>query len=209
MNDNVIKIQRKIDHTNSIKLVEVFVKKAFESNKKSLAFSSTHYMSQQQKAILHAAQVALSEKPKYKIAIVSFSLQTGYFQDLIKDSNVIVEGEKFSLHPQLYFINWDSVIKNQCEQEIVDEYDFIFWELPEIEYISANQKLLLKSFSTIESLAIVSNRLESHDEEQFLKAIDQYFQVHGVKIEAFENKEKMSSSHKRKPFLRKIFKRAV
>ncbi len=189
-------------------MVEAFVKKAIEEKKKSLAFSSTHYMSQQQKAILHAAQIALSEKPNIKIAIVSFSLQTGYFQDLIKDSNIIVEEEKFSIHPQLCFINWDAVIKNQSEQEVVDEYDLIFWELPEIEYISANQMILLKSLSTIESLAIVSNRLESQDEEQFLTAIDQYFQVHGVKIEAFENKEKKSLSQKRKPFLRKIFKRA-
>ncbi len=209
MTENVLKIQKKSTVTNSIDIVQGFVTKAFEERKKSLGFSSTHYMSQQQKAILLATKMALQEKPNLKIAIVSFSLQTGYFQDLLKESRVIVEGEKFSVHQQLYFVSWDALIKNQAEHEVVDEYDFIFWELPEIEYISANQKLLQKSFSYIQSLAIVSNRLESHDDEQFLKAIDQYFQVHGVKIEAFENKEKISISSRRKPFLRKIFKRAA
>jgi hypothetical protein len=152
----------------------------FQKGEKSVAFSSTNYRSSQEKSVLLAVDYFNKKYPSLKIAVVSFKLDHGLFKEYLgmlgKDlSDTIVVSRNFSL------IDWNPSLKMD-PLDIVDEYDMIFWDLPDLDFIQKNSEDLSRFFETMDALYIVSIRFEKFDEEHFKKTIYNYYLDHGLDI---------------------------
>ena len=172
----------KIDLKNSDDLITLFnqFEDNFQKGEKSVAFSSTSYRSSQEKSIFMAADYFNKKYPSLKVAIVSFQLNHGLFKEYFNWMNLPVT-EINNISSNLSLLDWSHHLSKD-PLDIVDEYDMVFWDLPELDFIQKHSEELTKFFEQMDSLYIVSIRFEKFDEEHFKKTIYDYYLDHGLDI---------------------------
>ena len=154
----------------------------FKKGLKNMAISSTHYHSLQQKLILSALQFFNLKYPHKKICTISFSCDSGNFQEFSAHATATKQAGVSSFGGQFDLISWQHLIENKIEKKFLNRYDIIFWELPEIEKLASMSEELQETLAKIEFVFIISNRLNSYDDIDFSHSISQYFLNHGIDI---------------------------
>ena len=191
-----------------LKRLENHLENCLKNNRTKIAFSSTHYVSHQQKILLHAVQYFLDNYPESSMAIVTFSLDSGFFKELKNQSIPDEKGEIFSYQKNITLISWESLMKNNKREEILAEFDMTFWELPETDFISQHELDLKPMLNNLDSLFLVSNRLKSQDDSHFSESIAHYFQVHGIKIHGLFSEDERKKTGEKRSFFSRLLKKA-
>jgi hypothetical protein len=154
----------------------------FHKGQKSIAFGSTHYKNSQEKSIILACDFFNKKFPALKILVITFELKRGVFSDFIEESK---KGENYfyEFSPNLTFFNWQDFLTKKIEpKEVVDVFDVVFWDLPEITFINEREKELRSSFASMDGLYIVSLKNNKFDDENFKREIMHYYKDHGLDI---------------------------
>jgi hypothetical protein len=159
-----------------------------EKGIKNFAFTSTGYKNSQQKTILGLC-CFFDQNANYKIAIISDHLSQSVFTDLVESSNPnnflvgnggdIVRYKSFYHHfdfidyselvkfyeNHLYSKSFDSEVKN-----ILDKYDIVLWDIPEMEKMKENPHFHYRISHFYESMTvIVSQNTSSGKQVAFIK----------------------------------------
>lgn len=187
MNDKVLslspfKMNYQVNGEESVGEFLKFFESNFLNGKKNIAVSSTHYHSLQQKLILTVLQFFNKKYPNLKMGVISFSCDSGNFQEFNAHSSATKEVGINNFGKLFDLISWDYVLDNKLEKSIAQKYDLILWELPEMEKMVALDDTLGDSLASIDSVYLISNRLSTQNDTDFREAISQYFLNHGVNI---------------------------
>ncbi len=185
----------------------------FISGVKSFAISSTGYQTSQQKTILGLASF-FDHKDDYKIAIISDNLDQGAFADIVSISKPVegpILGDNFSLNINSFynhfdFINLDEVLKLSNDHKlaeydnvfdsIVDYYDLVFWDVPELHKIQLDPELYFPMIMKFESISIiVSKQITKQSDVDDLK---KFFLGYGINMKGLLFEEKNSLEKKTK-----------
>lgn len=154
----------------------------FINGEKNVAISSTHYHSLQQKLILLALYRFNIKFPKLKIGTISFACDSGDFKEFTTHADATMNEGVFNFNGHFDLISWKYLIDNKLEKSITASYDILIWELPELEKLVSMSLELKESLAQMNSLFIISNRLNTDDDTNFAHSVCQYFMNHGVDI---------------------------
>jgi hypothetical protein len=187
MNSKVVslspyKMNYQVSGEESIGELLKFFDTNFLSGKKSFAISSTHYHSLQQKLILALLQFFNKKYSNKKIATISFSCDSGNFQEFSAHANATRVAGVNNFGGLFDLISWDYIIQNKLEKSLLNKYDLLLWELPELEKIVSMADVLTESLALMDAAYFISNRLSSQSDNEFAEAVSQYFLNHGVNI---------------------------
>lgn len=167
---------------------------------KCFAISSTGYQTSQQKSILGVASF-FDHEEDVKIAIVSDNLVHGVFKEIIfaaqpgeislVDNSVSCEAYHFYDH--FDFINLDQLLqKGKQEQnenaatfdeifdDIINRYDVIFWDVPELHKIQKESELYFPMIMRFDSLSIVV--APGTSDAKNIQVIRNFFQDYGINL---------------------------
>jgi hypothetical protein len=153
----------------------------FQNGEKSIAFNSTNYRSSQEKCLLLAADYFNKKYPSLKLAIVSFQFRSGILREYLNQAKVESVIEQVKLSKNLTLINWESCLQRD-PLDIIDEFDLVLWDLPEVEFLQKQSELLTRFFEHMDSLYIVSMKFEMFDEEHFKRTVHSFYLDHGLDI---------------------------
>ena len=158
------------------------VENNFFNGEKSIAFGSTHYKNSQEKCIALVCDYVNKKRPGLKILVISFEVKKGAFSAFY--SNAIKVNEYlYNFLPNLTFGDWNIILKEtSLPKELVDEYDLVFWDLPDLMTITDKHEELKSSFENMDSLYLISLKNSKFDDEHFKREIFQYYQDHGLDI---------------------------
>lgn len=157
------------------------IEQNFSEGEKSVAFGSTHYKNSQEKCILLAAHLFNTKFPSLKILIVTFNVKGGVFSDFLQES--FYKDGFFNFASNLAFADWEKILRESYDiQDLIDSYDLVFWDLPDIKTITARHLELQNCFSKMDGLYLISFKSNNFDEENFKREIMHYFKDHGLDI---------------------------
>lgn len=184
------------------------------SGVKSFAISSTGYQTSQQKTILGLSSFFDHKEDLFKIAIISDNLDEGAFGDIVSIckpvSNIHVDSDKAidirSFYDHFDFIDLNQILElSQNEEEgefdsifdrIVDSYDILFWDVPELHKIQLHSEVYFPMIMKFESLTvIVSKEISTQSEIDELK---QFFLGYGINLKGLLFDDKNISKEKEK-----------
>lgn len=171
----------------------------FNQGSKSFAITSTGYKTSQQRTILALASF-FDHVSTMKIAIVSNQLNHGAFHEMVQSSNkakllLPVEPPKSLPVKRFYhhfdFIDFDDVLKLAPEgvptfgfehavSELVNHYDILFWDIPELESFKANHRLYYPIALYFDSLSIIVSQSLSKAKE--VDELQKFFLDYGMNI---------------------------
>ena len=175
------------------------------SGVKSFAISSTGYQTSQQKTILGLA-CFFDHKDDYKIAIVSDNLQQGAFSDIVSisktyESSLFGEDYKIkvkSFYNHFDFINLNDLLDLSANQElgeydsvfdyIVDSYDLVFWDVPELHKIQLDSERYFPMIMKFESISIIVSKKISKQSD--IDELQQFFLGYGINMKGLLFEEK-------------------
>lgn len=163
---------------------------------KNFAFTSTGYKNSQQKSILGLC-CFFDHNADYKIVIISDQLAHGFFSELVSDSAEehfdLSDGEGSlrykSFHHHFDFIEYSDLMKyyeqhvytKKFEHElknILDKYDVIFWDIPEMEHLKKNPHFHYRISSFYESMTvIVAEKATSGKQIETIKSFFSNFNI--------------------------------
>lgn len=155
---------------------------------KNFAFTSTGYKNSQQKAILGLC-CFFDQNAKYTIAIISDNLSEGVFREMVVSSSLksysMGNGEDIvkykSFHHHFDFIDYSEFSKfyenhlytksfDYEVNKILDNYDIILWDTPEMEKVKLNPHFQYRISHFYESMTIiVSQNSSSGKQVEFIK----------------------------------------
>jgi hypothetical protein len=187
MNSKVVslspyKMNYQVSGEESIGELLKFFETSYVDGKKSFAISSTHYHSLQQKLILAVMQFFNKKYPNIKIATISFACDSGNFQEFSTHASATKEVGINNFGKLFDLISWDYLIENKLEQALLNRYDLLLWELPELEKMVSMADVLTESLAIMDAAYLISNRLSTQSKYEFAEGISQYFLNHGVNI---------------------------
>ncbi len=178
---------------------------------KSFAISSTGYQTSQQKTILGLASF-FDHKEDLKIGIISDNLTHGAFKDIVsisKKVNYDFWGEEkgvsiYSFYNHFEFINLDELLDlandkkvNEYDEvfdRIVDLYDVVFWDVPELHKIQVNSEKYFPVIMKYESISIiVAQSLSKKDD---IEEIKKFFLGYGINLKGLLLEERTSGLSK-------------
>ncbi len=179
----------------------------YKAGVKSFAVSSTGYQTSQQTSILGLASF-FDHKDDLKIAIVSDNLNDGAFKDIVsiskKEKLEIEDGEEpcdyyrfyghfdfFDLENLLNFSNDESSASyDEVFDNLVDNYDLIFWDVPELYKIKKNSERYFPVIMKFESLSIIVAQSLSSSKD--IKEVQNFFMGYGINLKGllFDTKQK-------------------
>lgn len=167
------------------------------SGVKSFAITSTGYQTSQQKSILGLASF-FDHKEDIKIGIVSDNLDSGAFKDIMsisKKVNIDLFGlgnniTIYSFFNHFEFINMDDLLKianndslvghEEVFDQIVDMYDVIFWDVPELHKIQINAESYFPLIMKFESISIIVAQALSKRSD--IDEIKRFFLGYGINL---------------------------
>ncbi len=145
----------------------------FKSGVKSFAVTSTGYKNSQQRTIL-AVVCYFDYADQYRIAVVSDHLRHGVFDELVKDATPKnyqlnhfgdhIEYHSFQHHvdfidyAELQRVYDDHMYSKTFDLEvksILDKYDIVFWDVPEIEKMKMNLQFNYRLSHFYDSLTMI------------------------------------------------------
>lgn len=172
--------------------------KDYLSGVKSFAITSTGYQSSQQNSILGLASFFDHKEEGLKIAIISDNLFLGAFKDIVSISQkhylpIFKDGkdcEVLGFYGHFDFIDLTQLLDyaNDCETEaydeifdsVVDHYDIVFWDVPELYKIQKNSERYFPVIMKFESLSIiVAQSLSSAKDVEEIKT---FFLGYGINL---------------------------
>lgn len=165
---------------------------------KSFAITSTGYQSSQQNSILGLASFFDHKEENLKIAIISDNLYLGAFKDIVAISQkhqvpLFKDGgdcEVMGFYGHFDFVDLTNLLEyaNDCETEaydeifdsVVDHYDIVFWDVPELHKIQKNSEKYFPVIMKFESLSIiVAQSLSSASDVEEIK---NFFLGYGINL---------------------------
>tara|TARA_Y100000590_G_scaffold470774_1_gene670067 strand:- start:13657 stop:14505 length:849 start_codon:yes stop_codon:yes gene_type:complete len=175
---------------------------------KSFAVSSTGYQTSQQTSILGLASF-FDHKDDLKIAIVSDNLNEGAFKDIVSISKKakleIGEGEEpcdyFQFYGHFDFFDLDNLLEisndessasyDEVFDNLVDNYDLIFWDVPELHKIKKDSEKYFPVIMKFESLSIIVAQSLSNSKD--VKEVQNFFMGYGINLKGllFDTKQKL------------------
>lgn len=175
----------------------------FSNGMKSFAISSTGYPQSQQNSILGLASF-FDHKEDLRIAIISDNLKEGVFSDIVKKSvqkNLNLTDEvtckALSFYDHFEFINLEEVLDYVMNEDIegydelitalFEQYDVVFWDVPDLEKIKSNSERYFPVIMNFDSLSIIVARALSNSKD--IKEITEFFKGYGISLKGllFEN----------------------
>ncbi len=178
----------------------------FKLGIKNFAITSSGYKNSQQRTAL-AIVCYFDYVDQYKIAIVSDQLKHAVFHDLLKDS-VLKEhqlshyGDSVQYHSfqhQVDFIDYNEIMKIYDQhlysktfdfeiKTILDQYDIVLWDTPEIDKMKLNLQFHYRISHFYESLTmIVSPNASSGKKVDIVKKFFNNFNVRMSRVLLEEN----------------------
>ncbi|GAB4410510.1 MAG: hypothetical protein OHK0056_13540 [Bacteriovoracaceae bacterium] len=172
--------------------------KDYLSGVKSFAITSTGYQSSQQNSILGLASFFDHKEEGLKIAIISDNLYLGAFKDIVSISQkhflpILKDGkdcEVIGFYGHFDFIDLSQLLDyaNDCETEaydeifdsIVDHYDIVFWDVPELHKIQRNSEKYFPVIMKFESLSIIV--AQSLSSAKDIEEIKYFFLGYGINL---------------------------
>jgi len=170
---------------------------------KSFAITSTGYQTSQQNTILGLASF-FDHKEDIKIAIISDNIYKGVFKDIVSISKEVKKDftnddfdfnifsfyghfDFLDMNQILDFCNSDSGDYDELLDAIVDDYDVIFWDVPELHHIQKNSDLFFPSIMRYDSLAIIVAQSLSNSRD--VEEIKLFFMGYGINLKGliFDN----------------------
>lgn len=165
---------------------------------KSFAFTSTGYKNSQQKTILGLC-CYFDQNANYKIAIVSDHLSHGIFSELVDSSSVesysLENGEDSvvykSFHHHFDFIDYAELVKfydnhlytKNFEVEIktvLDNYDLIFWDIPEMEKMKKQPHFYYRISQFYESMTVIVSQNETSGKQ--VETVKKFFSNYNINL---------------------------
>lgn len=182
----------------------------FEDHKKgvkSFAVTSTGYQNSQQTSILGLASF-FDHKSDLKIAIVSDNLDEGAFKEIVSLSKKakieLGESEEpcdyYNFYSHFDFFNLDQLLDiansehsssyEEVFDGLVDGYDLIFWDVPDLEKIKKDSERYFPVIMKFESLSIIVAQSLSNSND--VKDVQSFFMGYGINLKGllFDTKQK-------------------
>jgi len=184
--ENVIPLKTKneviVDPDQEISKILSTIEDNFLNGSKSIAFGSTQYKNSQGNLLVLSADYFHKKYPNLKILIITFDLKFGAVADLIKfaknKSNYL-----YAYSRNISILDWRSIFKGvNYPQSLVDEYDMVFWDLPELGMVTEKANDLRSSFEAMDALYLVGLKHNKFDDEQFKRDIFKFYDDHGLDI---------------------------
>ncbi len=174
---------------------------------KSFAVGSTGYQASQQNSILGLASF-FDHKEDVKIGIVSDNLTNGAFKEIVsisKESKLeLGDNEEpctvYSFYQHFDFFDLDELLKisnneatlsyEEVFDSLVDEYDIIFWDVPDLAKIKKDSEKYFPVIMKFESLSIIVAQSLSNSGD--IKEIKNFFMGYGINLKGllFDTKQK-------------------
>lgn len=182
--ENVIPLKAKnelsFDENQEISRILSTIEDNFLNGSKSIAFGSTQYKNSQGNLLVLSADFFHKKYPNLKILIITFDLKFGAIADLIKLSKN-KSNYMYAYSRNISILDWRSFFKGvNYPQSLVDEYDMVFWDLPELGMISEKANDLRSSFEAMDALYLVGLKNNKFDDEQFKRDIFKFYNDHGL-----------------------------
>jgi hypothetical protein len=165
---------------------------------KNFAFTSTGYKNSQQKTILGLC-CYFDQNDNYKIAIISDHLSYGVFNDFVESSSVnsyqIGNGQDraryHSFHHHFDFIDYSEFAKFYSNHlytktfdlelnKILDKYDIVFWDIPEMDKIKANPHFHYRISPFYESMTVIVS--QDHSTGKQIENIKKFFNNYNIDL---------------------------
>lgn len=185
---------------------------------KSFAFTSTGYKNSQQRTILGLC-CFFDQNANYKIAVISDHLAQGVFGELVESSTAenysIENGEDTvqfkSFHHHFDFIDYAELIKfydhhlytKNFEVEIkkiLDQYDLIFWDIPEMEKMKSHPHFHYRISQFYESMTIIVSHNTTSGKQ--VESVKNFFSNYNISLNGvLFDTDSTPETPKRKKFL--------
>ncbi|MFT6070238.1 MAG: hypothetical protein ACJAT2_001767 [Bacteriovoracaceae bacterium] len=174
---------------------------------KSFAVGSTGYQASQQNSILGLASF-FDHKEEIKIGIVSDNLKCGAFSEIVsiskKSKLELGDNEEpctvYSFYQHFDFFDLDELLQisnneatlsyEEVFDSLVDEYDIIFWDVPDLRKIKKDSEKYFPVIMKFESLSIIVAQSLSNSGD--IKDIQNFFMGYGINLKGllFDTKQK-------------------
>lgn len=174
---------------------------------KSFAVGSTGYQASQQNSILGLASF-FDHKEEVKIGIVSDNLKKGAFSEIVsiskKSKLELGENEEpctvYSFYKHFDFFDLDELLTisnnestlsyDEVFDSLVDEYDIVFWDVPDLRKIKKDSEKYFPVIMKFESLSIIVAQSLSNSGD--IKEIQNFFMGYGINLKGllFDTKQK-------------------
>ena len=190
----------------------------YKKGVKSFAVSPTGYQLSQQTSILGLASF-FDHKEDMKIAIVSDNLLEGAFKDIVSISKKgkleVGESEEpckvFSFYGHFDFFVLDELLDlsnnetsasyEEVFDSLVDSYDLIFWDVPELHKIKKDSEKYFPVIMKFESLSIIVAQSLSNSRD--IKDVQNFFMGYGINLKGLlfdtKQREKVEEAEAVKP----------
>lgn len=184
---NLIQIKEKaplyfLETDSQAKLNLESMEENFSQGLKSIAFASTHYKNSQEKFIALAADFFNKKFPTLKIVIVTLDLRVGALSSFIEESK-IKDNYLYEFSNNLCFLDWNGILTNHLyPTEVINEFDMIFWDLPDSKTVADKSELFRTSFEVMDALYLISMKNNNFDDEEFKREIFRFYLDHGLDI---------------------------
>lgn len=185
---------------------------------KSFAFTSTGYKNSQQRTILGLC-CFFDQNENYKIAIISDNLDQGIFSELVnsseKNSYHLEDGDDtidyLSFHHHFDFIDYSEFNKfynnhiytKQFEsevQKIVDKYDVVFWDIPDLEKIKLQPHFHFRISHLYQSMTVIIS--QNHTSGKEVETVKNFFSNYNINLNGvLFDTSSTEQSPKKKKFL--------
>ena len=167
------------------------------SGVKSFAITSTGYQSSQQKTILGLASF-FDHKEDIKIGIISDNLNDGAFKDIIsisKDIKYNPWGENKEIKIKNFYNHFEFIdlnrllalaidreldIDTKVFEHIIDLYDVVFWDVPELYKIQLDSEKYFPVIMKFESISIIVAK--SLSKKSDVEDIKKFFLGYGINL---------------------------
>lgn len=184
------------NHSELVKLGTGFLED-FKNGLKSFAIGSTGYLNSQQKTIVGLASF-FDHHDDLKIAIITDNLFSGVFSEIIKSGQeqeieLPISETKlpiFTFYSHFDFLdlnklleiprNNDNINYEQRVEEVINHYDLILWDLPELPKLEQEPESYFPILQSFDSLTIIVSRSSSR--QASVGKIKEFFGSYNINI---------------------------
>ncbi len=185
------------NHEELFRIGKGFLKEA-NRGVKSFAFTSTGYKNSQQRAILGLC-CFFDQNSSYKIAVISDHLSQGIFGELVNSSvskvylreNLTDTVKYNSFHHHFDFIDYSefskfyddpTCVKNfEVEvKRILDNYDLVFWDIPEMEAMKDNPHFHYRISHFYQSMNIIISQNATSGKQ--VESVKNFFSNYNINL---------------------------
>lgn len=204
------------NHEELFKIGKGFLQE-FRNGIKSFAFTSTGYKNSQQRTILGLC-CFFDQNTDYKIAVISDNLHQGIFSELVESSeqnSYSLEGgedtiQYCSFHHHFDFINYSEfnkfynnhVFTKNFEvevQKILDKYDLVFWDIPDMERIKLNPHFHFRISHLYQSMTVIISQNNTSGKE--VESVKNFFGSYNISLNGVLFDTSSVEMKKKKKFL--------